>query len=191
MALPQYHEMFNSVLQALRELGGSCSVSEMADSVAQILALSKKEVNIKSKGKGNLTVLKHRLTWTRNYLKNYGLLENPTRGVWVLTPQGHQTETVDSKEVRQFVEKRFQTAKDEHDGSKLDQDDNRIPDVTPEEALQDAYLVLRKNLADELLKTVMESSPEFFEHLVVDLLVRMGYGGVATRSWRSHRTLRR
>ena len=175
MALPQYHEMFNTVLQALRELGGSCSVSEMSDRVAQILVLPEEEVNVKYKG--NLTVLKHRLTWTRNYLKNYGLLENPTRGVWALTPQGHQTETVDSTEVRQFVQKRFQSVKAVRNESKLVEDDNRIPDVTPEEALQGAYLVLRKSLADELLKTVMESSSEFFEHLVVDLLVRMGYGG--------------
>ena len=48
---------------------------------------------------------------------------------------------------------------------------------TPEESLQDAYLVLRKNLADDLLETVKKSPPEFFERLVVDLLVRMGYGG--------------
>ena len=175
MALPQYHEMFNAVLQALRELGGSSSVSEMSDRVAQILVLSEEEVNVKYRG--NLTVLKHRLTWTRYYLKQYGLLESPNRSVWALTPKGHQTETVDSTKVRQFVQKLFQSAKAVRDESKLDEDDNRIPDVTPEEALQEAYLVLRKSLADELLKTVMESSPEFFEHLVVDLLVRMGYGG--------------
>ena len=52
-----------------------------------------------------------------------------------------------------------------------------IPADTPEEILQDAYGTLRKNLADDLLETVKKSSPEFFEHLVVDLLVRMGYGG--------------
>ena len=53
----------------------------------------------------------------------------------------------------------------------------RFPRDTPEETLQDAYLELRKNLADDLLETVKKSSPEFFERLVVDLLVRMGYGG--------------
>ena len=51
------------------------------------------------------------------------------------------------------------------------------PAVTPEEALQDAYETLRSSLAEELLEQVMQSSPAFFELLVVDVLVRMGYGG--------------
>ena len=48
---------------------------------------------------------------------------------------------------------------------------------TPVETLEEAYSALRKNLSDDLLETVKNASPEFFEGLVVDLLVRMGYGG--------------
>ena len=92
MAVPPYHEMFNPVLQALKELGGSCSISEMSDRVAEILHLSESDVN--QVHKGNMTKLEYRLSWARNYLKNYGLLENSARGVWALTAKGRETEEV-------------------------------------------------------------------------------------------------
>ena len=65
MAVPPYNGMFNSALRALKELGGSCSISEMSDRVAMILELSEEDVN--AVHKGNITKLEYRLAWTRNY----------------------------------------------------------------------------------------------------------------------------
>ncbi len=156
MAVPPYHEMFNPVLQALHELGGSCSISEMSNRVAQILMLSEEDIN--TIHKGNLTTLNYRLGWARNYLKNYGLLENSARGVWALTPQGHQTETVDSTEVRQFVQKLFQQARAERDEAKLEEED------------KDSL-----SWEDELIQVVQSISPDAFERLCQRILRESGF----------------
>ena len=153
MALPQFQEMFNPVLQALRELGGSCSISEMSDRVAQILRLSEEDIN--TIHKGNLTTLNYRLGWARNYLKNYGLLENSARGVWALTSQGHQTETVDPTVVRQFVQKLFQQARAERDEAKLEEED------------KDSL-----SWEDELIQIVQSISPDAFERQMCQRILR-------------------
>jgi restriction endonuclease Mrr len=109
MPVPPYHEMFNPALQAVRELGGSCSISEMSDRVAKTLNLLEDEVN--EIHKGNMTKLEYRLSWARNYLKNYGLFENSTRGVWALTAKGRETKNVDTAEVRRVVRALYRRTK--------------------------------------------------------------------------------
>lgn len=103
MTVPKYDDLFNPLLKALHELGGSASVLEMDEKVADILQLTDKEVN--EIHKGNRTKLEYRLAWSRNYLKRYGLLENSSRGVWALTPKGNKTKEVDKVEVNRFVKK--------------------------------------------------------------------------------------
>lgn len=82
----KYHELFNLVIKALHQLGGSASVSEMEDFVIEHLNLTDEKVN--DVHRGTSTKLSYRLYWARNYLKNYGLLENSKRGVWSLTQKG-------------------------------------------------------------------------------------------------------
>ncbi len=126
----------------------------------------------------------NRINWARSYLTNAGLLESPKRGYFRITERGREVlagkpSAINIKFLEQFEEfKSFQQRRrqpslqvGETPPTNGDQED------TPEETLQDAYLVLRKNLAGELLTAVLESPPSFFEQLVVDLLLRMGYGG--------------
>jgi restriction system protein len=80
MAVPTFDELFNPLLEAIRELGGSASISEQEDKVAEILKLS--DADVSEIHRGNRTKLSYRLAWTRNYLKRAGLLENSARGVW-------------------------------------------------------------------------------------------------------------
>jgi restriction system protein len=75
-------------LQALKNLGGSASISEIEDELSKILNLSDEEIN--DIHKESRTKLSYRLAWARIYLKNAGLLENSKRGVWVLTQKGDQ-----------------------------------------------------------------------------------------------------
>ena len=101
MAIPTYDGLFNPLLQALRELGGSASVSEQEGAAAGILKLTnEEEAEIH---RGNRTKLSYRLAWARNYLKRFGLLENSTRGVWALTARGSATDTGDPAEVNRIV----------------------------------------------------------------------------------------
>ncbi len=83
MPVPTYDGLFNPLLRAMRELGGSASVSEQEDKVVELLGLSDEEAA--EIHRGNRTKLSYRLAWARNYLKRAGLLDNSARGVWALT----------------------------------------------------------------------------------------------------------
>ena len=126
----------------------------------------------------------NRVHWARSYLTNAGLFESPKRGYFRITERGRDVlagkpSAINVKFLEQFEEfKSFQQRRRQPSSLVgVTPSTNGNQENTPEETLQDAYLVLRKNLADELLKAVMESPPSFFEQLVVDLLLRMGYGG--------------
>ena len=86
MPIPQSYELFNPLLKALRELGGSASIQELEDEVGKALQLS--EADLEEIHKGNQTKISYNLAWARTYLKKYGLLENSARGVWALTEKG-------------------------------------------------------------------------------------------------------
>jgi restriction system protein len=103
MPIPTYDKLFNPLLEAMHELGGSGSVSEIEDKVAKILNLSEKEIN--EVHRRNITKLSYRLAWARNYLKQYGLLENSSRGIWALTAKGLKTHKVDEEKVRKTVKR--------------------------------------------------------------------------------------
>jgi len=133
---------------------------------------------------GNQALFDNRVGWAKTYLKKAGLLDSPKRATFIITDLGKQTlannpERIDAKYLRQFpafVE--FQNGAKNNSDNELD-DINTIEnnDQTPEESLDIAYQRIRKSLASELLNKVVDLSPAFFERLVVELLVKMGYGG--------------
>lgn len=101
MPVPKYDDLFTPLLKAMHELGGSASISEQEDRVASDLGLSDKDVA--EIHRGSTTKLHYRLAWARTYLKNFGLLENSSRGIWALTPEGLKVKAVDKDEVRRRV----------------------------------------------------------------------------------------
>jgi restriction system protein len=101
MPVPTYDELFNPLLQAMRELGGSASIPEQELKVAQLLNLTVEDVA--EIHRGTTTKLSYRLTWARHYLKRFGLLQNSARGVWVIAPTGSEMTTVDPENVKRQV----------------------------------------------------------------------------------------
>src|SRR6476620_9533293 len=101
MPVPTYDGLFNPLLRAMRELGGSASIAEQEDKVAALLNLSEGEVS--EIHRGNRTKLSYRLAWARNYLKRVGLLENSARGVWLLITEASATEKVDPAKIKREV----------------------------------------------------------------------------------------
>jgi restriction system protein len=132
---------------------------------------------------GNQAIFDNRVGWAKTYLKKAGLLDSPKRATFVITDIGRQTlannpEKVDAKYLRQFPSfLEFQNASTNDDTEEDEIKIIEINDQTPEENLDKAYQRIRKSLASELLNKVVELSPAFFERLVVELLVKMGYGG--------------
>ena len=120
----------------------------------------------------------NRVTWARTHLKWAGLLEDPKFGHFKITDNGHtflarNPEKITIKILRELEEYRY--SRNSHHDRK--ESHSYEADTTPTEIIQSAYQELRDKLADELLEFVTNSPPEFFERLVVDLLLRMGYGG--------------
>lgn len=129
---------------------------------------------------GRQAAFDNRVGWARTYLKKAGLLESPKRGYFRITDRGlsvlkQNPSKINNRFLRQFPEfVAFQKPAEEMAVRQNAQTDN---EQTPEEEIESVYQQLRKELASELLDTIKGCSATFFERLVVDLLVKMGYGG--------------
>ncbi|TGE18921.1 restriction endonuclease [Hymenobacter elongatus] len=132
---------------------------------------------------GNQAIFDNRVGWAKTYLKKAGLLDSPKRATFVITQIGLDTlkknpGRVDAKYLRQFPAfLEFQNASRNDNETEEETTVIAVSEQTPEENLDKAYQRIRKSLASELLQNVVDLSPTFFERLVVELLVKMGYGG--------------
>lgn len=156
-------------------------VNDLVESLSEQFQLTEDErKELLPSGKAFIFI--NRVNWARTYLKKAGLFNAPKRGVISITQRGLEVlqqnpPKIDIKLLRQFQEfLEFVNTKNEE--GEITQvaliTDN---EKTPEEALEDAYLNIRKSLALELRTRIIELSPVFFEKLVVELVVKMGYGG--------------
>lgn len=185
MAIPGYQEFMLPLLKLASD-GQEHTVSEALEVLSEQLQISPedRETLLPS---GTQTQFYNRVTWATTYLTKSLLLSKVGRGRFRITPRGQdvlrQSPTrVDNAFLQQFEEYRaFKTKRAEKAwGSRKENEDDieeAEADVTPHERLDAAYNELRETLADDLLDRVRGSSPKFFEHLVVNLLIAMGYGG--------------
>jgi len=132
---------------------------------------------------GRQKIFDNRVGWANSYLKKANLLEAPRRGALRITQRGKQVleqnpKRIDVKFLDQFPEfVEFRDATKAQRGSGRAEPIEASTDKTPEEALELAHQSIRQALAGELLARMLSCSPEFFEGIVVELLVKMGYGG--------------
>jgi len=134
---------------------------------------------------GSQAVFNNRVGWARSYLKQAGLLASPKRGFFTITPTGIELLATNPEKINisvleqfpEFIE--FKNRKREKSETESQSEETVAQDSTqtPEDALASAYKQLRATLETEVISTVKDASPSFFERLVVDLLVKMGYGG--------------
>lgn len=132
---------------------------------------------------GKQPTFDNRVGWARTYMTKAGLLDSPKRGLFKITQRGLDVlaENPNALNVRflerfpEFIE--FRSRKRSKPQPDATASEITFEETNPEEALEAAYQSLRGDLADEILTTVKACSPAFFEDLVVDLIVKMGYGG--------------
>ncbi|MFQ5432866.1 MAG: restriction endonuclease [Nitrospinota bacterium] len=182
MAIPDYQTLMLPVLRFASDREEH-KFRDVVESLAEEFALSNEERN-ELLPSGNQAVFNNRVGWARSYLKQAGLLESPKRGYLRITEEGlrllaENPETIDvSLLIRYPKFREFRQRKKDKTTNKGESEVIEISSrETPEDTLASAYQTLRKNLEVEILASVKESSPSFFEQLVVDLLVKMGYGG--------------
>lgn len=131
---------------------------------------------------GNQKVFNNRVNWARAYLKMAGLIEPTKRGYFKITQRGIQTLKENPQEINLKYLKRFPDYVElekgwESNNPNPPNGDTKNTPQTPEELLESSYQDIRKTLAQEILSKIKLCSPSFFERLVVELLVKMGYGG--------------
>lgn len=131
---------------------------------------------------GNQPVINNRVGWARTYLKKAGLLESYRIGYLKITQRGldvlkQNPPKIDNNFLKQFPEfLEFKGIKKDKANGEVDKD-NYVTQRTPEELMEEGHQQVRESLSKELIKQIKDSSPAFFEKLVVELLVKMGYGG--------------
>jgi restriction system protein len=183
MAIPGYQDFMLPLLRLSAD-GLDRSVPEYMEALARSMSISEadREQRLPS---GVQTRFYNRVTWALTYLAKSLLLEKPVKAKFRITAGGRDVlsgnpAAIDNTFLQQFSEFRAFKAKKPAaaaDGTGDSAPAPDAPDVTPDERLELAYKELRAALADDLLEKVASASPAFFEHLVVDLLVAMGYGG--------------
>lgn len=169
MAVPKYDELFEPLLLAMRQLGGSASVTEQEDTVATLLKLSEKD--IAEIHRGTRTKLSYRLAWARHYLKHFGIIENSARGVWSLTPGASKHVTLNREEVKRVVNAQRSSADEPIKSEKGEPED---ADLTWEDKLLEIVRSIPSDAFERLCQRLLRESG--FIH--VEVTGRTGDGGI-------------
>lgn len=179
MAIPDFQTVMRPVLLAVAN-GETLSLSNLREKVSSYFQLSDAERHERLPS-GKQTVINNRVGWARTYLNKAGLLHIPARGMVQITERGLEALHTGPERITVAWLKRYPEFASFHAPKPLEGRSGAEPEeqvaATPDEQLANAYQDLMQSLADELLVQVRTSTPSFFEQLVVDLMIAMGYGG--------------
>lgn len=177
MPIPDFQSLMLPIMKIAGD-GADHTARELREQLAEQLGLSEQERK-ELLPSGQQPVFTNRLAWARSHLGMAGLLEKTGRGTFRITPRGQQAlaanpPVINLRFLQQFREYLEARNKPRPETPTISSD---TADQTPQERLETAYEALRANLAKDLLTQLKASTPDFFERVVVEVLVRMGYGG--------------
>lgn len=183
MPIPDYQALMLPVLRLASE--GEKRVADVIDRIADEFGLSadEREELLPS---GRQRILHNRIHWAKFYMTKAGLITSPSRGRFVATEAGRALLATRPVKVdvallmkepafREFYKNGSGQADAEHPPPGTSE--VRADAATPEELIEAAHRALQSSLRTDLLERILQNSPGFFEQLIVDLLVAMGYGG--------------
>jgi restriction system protein len=178
MAVPTYEAMMLPLLQII-EKNGLINRSKAVELIAQKLNLTDEETT-EMLPSGKFTKISDRVGWTRTYLRKAGLIDYPQRGLAIITERGKKVllakpEKIDNEYLCQFPE-----FKEFLESSQLQENSSQKENLsteTPDEILETVHLTLKNTVLAEMIEKIKSCSPYFFEKLVVDIVLKLGYGG--------------
>ncbi len=178
MAIPDFQTLMLPLMELIAD-GQSHEVRGATQTIGERLKLTDAEWE-EQLPSGRAPLFYNRLAWAKTHLKRAGLLDQPRRGVIAITDRGRQVlaakpTRIDLRLLQTFPEYRQPSV--EADAVPAPTLDANASAMSPEETLERAYAQIRSELAAELLDSVKQCAPAFFEKLVVQLLLNMGYGG--------------
>lgn len=180
--IPDFQSIMQPLLQNLKD-GKPWAVKDIRDAIVKHFSISKKEQQ-ETIPSGKQFTYSNRIAWALSYLKMAELIVSPTRGVYQLSEAGQSVlesppEKIDISFLKNFPAFiRNRTPGREDSGSDVQ---NSLNEKTPDELIEIGYHQIRNQLAAQLLQSIENCSPYYFEKLVVDVLIRMGYGGADTK----------
>lgn len=164
MEIPSYDQLMLPLFRALKELGGSASIAEIDEYVGEHSGLSTDLLDLPHNAeKSNQTEFQYRLAWARTYLKKAGLIDNSSRGVWVVSPDKRDVQTFDPTEIVRNVRDQHKLERE----ARQHNDDPGDPEDAPTEI--DAW----RQTLHQVLTTQID--PDAFERLAQRLLRESGF----------------
>lgn len=182
--IPDYQTLMLPVLKSCQN--GVVVTSDVIEALANEFKLTAEERE-QLLPSGKQSTFSNRIHWAKGYLKQAGLLTYPARSHFVLTDEGRKVldsnpERIDNKFLMQFEAfQEFRSRKGTQSVNNTVEEQNPVAneDATPDEQLRAAHKAIGNALAADLLGRVRDASPQFFEELIVELLIGMGYGGTS------------
>lgn len=175
MAIPDYQSLMLPLLKLLSN-GQELSLREAIGILSEKFQLTDEEKK-ELLPSGLQPVIDNRVGWARTYLKKAGLVESTRRGYIIITHRGLEALQQNPSEINHAFLVQYPEYVEFKSRKIPDKNDNGDGKTTPEEMIEEGYQRIRQELAQELLSQIKKNTPNFFEKLVVELLVKMGYGG--------------
>ena len=181
MTIPDFQSVLFPLLKFCAD-GQEHTNREAIDALAHEFRLTEEEQK-QLLPSGQQCVFENRVAWARAHMKMAGLVENTRRGIFRITNRGAQLLKKSPSEINLRVLREFPEYLEARDRNQVNRTEETSvatdyqESKTPAERLEEAYEILRKNLVSELLSQLKSASPNFFEKVVVEVLVKMGYGG--------------
>lgn len=181
MEIPSFYVFMLPILQILAD-GKEHTQKEVRDILIKQFKFDEEALN-QTIPSGKQTTFHNRVYWALSYIKKATLISSHNRGIFKITAQGKKVlatnpQKIDAKFLRQFDEFNAFQHRGKNEKDKIQSGADEIAQSqTPEEQIENAYKLIKSTLADKLLNKIREVEPSFFEKLVVELLVKMGYGG--------------
>ncbi len=186
MPVPDYQSLMLPLLQYAAIRNEEITTNQAVEFLAEKLNLTEEDLR-EMLPSGTQSTFVNRVGWAATYLKKAQLMEPTRRGYYRITARGQELLAQNPKLINvelleqypEFVE--FKRLKGTRSKNSVNITEKKLitdlSTATPSEVLEAAYQNLRDELADELLAKLKAASPAFFERVVVELLVKMGYGG--------------
>lgn len=187
-AVPDYQSLMLPVLRAAAD--GEQRIGALIQSLADALGLSE-TARATLLASGRQTIFANRVHWAKTYLAKAGLVEATRRGHFRLTQRGTDVLAANPERIDNRFLSRFEEFRQFSDRSAQSTDDEVVPEPadateqTPDEIMRAAHRRIEAALAEDLLDRVRAAPPDFFERLIVNLLLAMGYGGSAAEAGRA------
>lgn len=188
MAVPTYDQLMLPLMKLLAEQTAPIKVSEVVELLAECSKLSNDELEQTLPSGKN--IFKDRVAWAKTYLVKAGLVQQPKRAFCEISELGRSINLNGLNSITNDFLSQFDSFRDYKfsRSNKFETENSLIIDReinineyqkihTPEEIIENTTELLVSSLKSDLLKLIKNNSPQFFEKLVVDLLVAMGYGG--------------